>query len=236
MRSPAMRSALIIAGSLLCGCSFILDPERIDDLPRCEFESQCPEHEDRRFVNVCTTTQPEADAPKICAPRPDVSCDPFDYDAISLFASRHRQARADENRYEMHCGDLGGVQGCLPGLGECDEGLRPHPRTGRCDDQDDDTLPALAPQPSVAGQDVLDQFCRSTFCSQDFVCHKGEFKCVRCELGEAIGRGGCGELYPGGERSSVYTSVDQLEDDCLGDDADEDTVTIGPVETPPQIE
>lgn len=232
-----MWRALIMLGvGSLCGCSVLLDPERLDDLPRCEFDGQCPDHEDRRFVNVCTTTRPDANASKICAPRPDVSCDPFDYDAITLFPARYRKAREDENRYERHCGDLGGVQGCLPALGECDEGLRPHELTGRCDDTSADTPPALAPQPSVAGQDVLDQFCRSTFCLQEFVCDKREFKCVPCVLGEPLGRGGCGDLFPGGERSSVYTTADQLEDDCLGDEADEDTVTIGPIETPQQIE
>ncbi len=233
-----LASAAIVKGRLdlalvgvlgLAGCTAILDPERLDDVFRCEFDGQCPVHADPRFANVCTTADEAIDAPKVCVPEPDVSCDPYETDEDSEFVALYRAVSTDEARYTAICGDLGPVQGCEPVLGACNPGLKVHPQSGRCDDDDPSTPPALAPVPSVKGQDVLDQFCRSTFCSQQFVCDTREHKCVPCKLGEPLGRGGCGDLYIAGQRSSVYLSVDELEDSCMGPEADERNIAFGPL-------
>jgi hypothetical protein len=218
---------------LAAGCTAILDPERIDDVYRCEFDGQCPVHEDPRFDNVCTTDDDTSRAPKICAPAPAVSCDPHEYDETSEFVALFRAVMAEEDRYEMQCDDLGPVQGCPVGFGECPAGLSVHDRSGRCDDDDPGTPPALAPIPEVGGQDVLDQFCRATFCNDRFVCDTSEHRCVPCLLGEPLGRGGCGDLYLGGERSSVYTSTEELDVNCMGPDSTEENITFGPLVAKP---
>jgi hypothetical protein len=212
---------------LTAGCTAILDPERLDSVYRCEFDGQCPVHADPRFANVCTTADEAADAPKICAPEPDVSCDPFDYDEHSEFVALYEAVTASETRYASRCTELGAVQGCPPMFGECEAGLRKHAKSGMCDDADPDTPPALAAVPSIGGQDVLDQFCRSTFCSEQFVCDTREHKCVPCTLGNPLGRGGCGDLYIEGQRSSVYLSASELEDACMGPEADEQNIAFG---------
>ena len=219
---------LALVGMLgLAGCTAILDPERLDNVYRCDFDGECPVHADPRFANVCTTADESLDAPKVCVPEPDVSCDPYEVDEDSEFVALFHALSADAGRYADACGDLGPVRGCPAVLGACNPGLTEHPQSGRCDDDDPSTPPALAPAPSVAGQDVLDQFCRSTFCTQDFVCDTREHKCVPCQMGEALGRSGCGDLYIAGQRSSVYLSADELEDSCMGPDADPRNITFG---------
>jgi hypothetical protein len=219
----------LVAGLGLAGCTAILDPERLDDVYRCEFDGQCPVHADPRYANVCTTADETIDAPKICAPEPDVSCDPYDYDENSEFVALVRAVGQSDERYVSRCGELGPVQGCPAVFGECDPGLHEHPRSGMCDDEDSDTPPALAPVPTVSGQDVLDQFCRSTFCSEQFVCDTRHNTCVPCTMGDALGRGGCGDLYIEGQRSSVYLSADELADGCMGPDANDDNIAFGPL-------
>ena len=229
-----MRLRLLLAlCGLSVGCTAILDPERIDDVYRCEFDNQCPVHEDPRFDNICTTNDMTSNAPKICAPAPDVSCDPHEYDHNSEFVALYEAVMEDEARYEMQCDDLGPVQGCPVGFGECSDGLSVHKKSGRCDDDDPATPPALAAIPEISGQDVLDQFCRATFCNDRFVCDRKEHRCVPCVLGEPLGRGGCGDLYLGGRRSSVYTTTDELESNCMGPDSTDENITFGPLTSKP---
>jgi len=122
------------------------------------------------------------------------------------------------------------VQGCRPQDGACQGTLSPHEISRRCDDSDLDTPPAVAAEPMVSGQDVLDQFCRSVYCDIDFACRAQDFRCVPCELGKSIGAGGCGDLYLEGERSSVYESADELVAQCGGPDLDPADAYVGPVE------
>lgn len=215
------------------GCSLMLDPERLDDVERCEYAVDCPESPDPRFEFICTTADEQSDAPKICSPRPSVSCDPGDYDYRSEFRTRHREAAAIDGRYVNRCSDLGGVQGCLPKDGVCNDGLTIHPDTGRCDDDDQSTPVALAPEEDLVRlQDVLDQFCRSMYCSDEFVCDKRDNVCVRCEFGTSLGRGGCGDLYIDGQRSSIYLSNDAMDEACEGEDMSGDEALLGPAPLP----
>lgn len=232
-RGPALGVALGVGAA--AGCTAILDPEKLDDVDRCEFDADCPEPDDARFRMICVAAEEveaDIDFPKICTPRSAASCDPMEYDYYTPFRTAWRDSMSIEGRYEGPCGDFPGIQGCPPDVdGNCAEGLSKHKLSGRCDDQDDDTPPAIAPVPLVAGQDVLDQFCRSLYCDVDYVCHKGDFECVPCELGESIGRGGCGDLYLGGERSSVYRPDEDVVSQCV-DARDEDEfheAQLGPV-------
>lgn len=61
---------------------------------------------------------------------------------------------------------------------------------------------------SLEAQDVLDQYCRSFFCDEMFVCDRStDYKCVPCSADRAFGEGGCGDMYVYGQRSSHYTDV-----------------------------
>lgn len=226
----ALTTTMPLTGS---ACTFVLDPERHDDLPRCRYDDDCPAAEDPRYELVCTVAEPyqdqELDFPRICSPRPAVSCNPREYDFYSAFATRFREATALNARYQDFCTDLPGVQGCTPPAEGCDPGLSPHEASGRCDDADPDTPPAIAVDPLVTGQDVLDQFCRSVYCHIGFACETGDFRCVPCTLGEPLGRGGCGDLYFAGERSTVYQSFDDIVDQCVGPDVDPEQAYLGPV-------
>ncbi len=220
-------------------CSIVFDPERDDDIDRCRYDDDCPVPPDPRFENICTVSeeyQQEDEAvdvpfPLICSPRPSVSCDPDSYDYDSPFRTRAREAIGRLERYDTVCNPLGGVQGCPPHPETgCNEGLSPHPLSGRCDDDDESTPPAIAPEASVALQDVLDQFCRSVYCDIRFTCHVRDHVCEPCALGQPISRGGCGDLYPDGVRSSVYQSADELSAACMGRDGDLEQAHIGPLE------
>jgi hypothetical protein len=234
--APPMRRVLSasVATTLLCGgssCALVLDPERLDDVPRCEYDVDCPEAPDPRFEMVCTTADESLAAPKICSPRAAVSCAPSQYAFDTEFRVRHREATEHVARYDNRCHELGGVQGCPPGPDGCLPGLAPDPESGRCDDSDPHTPAALAPEPIVRLQDVLDQFCRSMYCNDDFVCHTRTNRCVRCEPGQPLGRGGCGDLYIDGHRSTVYLSDTQMEDACLDEDMTVFDARLGPVST-----
>jgi len=232
--APTLRLRAIVAGLVVaCGCSVLLDPERLDDVLRCDFDDDCPEPDDMRYALVCRVSDEhpiEPDFPKICSPEPAVLCQPERHEFHSEFRTRWREATGIAGRYDDPCKGPIGVWGCPPGNEGCVEGLSPHPVTGRCDDDDESTQLAIAPQPFVAGQDVLDQFCRSIFCDETYVCNRRGDKCQPCIMGDGLGYGGCGELYPEGHSSSVYESAEQLAAQCLDDTIESlDQAQLGPI-------
>jgi hypothetical protein len=180
------------------------------------------------------------DAERVCvAVFNPLSCFAFHYPPDSRFRLLYEAATAHGGeRYKSVCHLTPGVQGCPPDPEDgCMDGLEVYDRTGKCDDDDPDTPPALEPRPSANGQDVQDQFCSSFFCDIDFVCdNRGEATCVRCELGRNIGVGGCGDLYFEGEPSPVYEDVEALEANCLAPDSSPDEVNLGPLYEPPEEE
>jgi hypothetical protein len=245
----ALPLVVVVLGAGVAACSVVFDPERYDDVERCRYDDDCPDVEDPRYEYICTVSEEyQADGedadlsfPRICSPRASVSCDPNAYAYDSQFRARTREATSGRIRYETVCSDLGGVQGCPPDPEHgCEAPLRVHPLSGRCDDEDESTPPAIAPEPSVAFQDVVDQFCRSVYCDIAYTCHVRDHVCEPCVLGEPLGRGGCGDLYPMGRRSGVYQSSAALIDTCRGADADPELAFIGPLEesleTPPADE
>jgi hypothetical protein len=231
---------LLVVGAI-AGCSVVLDPERYDDVERCRYDDDCSAPDDPRYENICTVSEeyfvedeePDIDFPRICSPRPSVSCDPDDYAYDSAFRTRTREAIAQHERYASPCIEMPGAQGCPPHIDDgCTPGLVVHPLSGRCDDEDPTTPPAVAPEPTVILQDVLDQFCRSVYCDIEYACHTRRHRCEPCVLGEPLGRGGCGDLYPAGARSSVYETPDELDAGCsLPDDVPHDA-HLGELEAP----
>jgi len=216
------------------GCSVLLDPERHDDVARCDFDDDCPPTEDPRYELYCTVSEDYEDQTldfsRICAPRTAVSCNPRDYPFGSPIAMRHREAIGQLDRYEDRCLDHPGSQGCTPSESDCAPGLVPLDASGRCDDQDPQTPPAIAVQPEVEGQDVLDQFCRAVYCNIEFACNTRDFLCEPCTLGKSLGAGGCGDLYIAGEHSTAYQTAAQLTDECMGPGIDLDMAYVGPVD------
>ena len=239
MPSPLPRSrwlgigvALVVAqGS---ACTLLLDPERTDDVDRCRYDDDCPLADDPRYELYCTVSEEyqdqELDFPRICAPRTAVSCDPRSYAFDSSIATRFREATAQLDRYDEHCSKAPGVQGCSPAEDGCAGGLSQHDASRRCDDTDPMTPPAIGAEPLVKGQDVLDQFCRAMYCDIGFACRASDYRCVPCVPGEPLGRGGCGDLYFDGERSTAYQDPGALEGECGGPDMNPEDVFIGPVE------
>lgn len=224
--------SIAVAAAVGGGCALVLDPERLDSVDRCRFDQDCPVPDDPRYELICTFSDDETeepDYPKICSPRPSVSCDSAKFDYDSEFATRIREARALPNRYDEACMDQVAVAGCVPGDHGCATGLSSHPESGRCDDRDESTPPAVSPVPSVREQDVLDQFCHSVFCDERYVCDKRSDSCVPCTLGRPVGRGGCGDLYIDGVRSTVYLDPDELEANCLGADGSFEDAQFGPI-------
>ena len=236
-RHRAVAALAALAALTAAGCSVLLDPERFDDVVRCHYDDDCPASDDPRYAWVCTVADghPDRSFPKVCAPSPVQSCAPSDYAGGSTIRGRVGDAREHPEQYVDRCDELGAVHGCPPDDDGCTAGLVAHPVSGRCDDDDPSTPPALMPQPSVEAQDVLDQFCRSVFCNPEFVCNRQTERCTSCVLGDPLGRGGCGDLYPDGKRSTIYVPDEDIFDACGGPDGDPEDALIGEFEGgPPQ--
>ena len=94
-----------------------------------------------------------------------------------------------------------GAMGCPPNGGACNQGLAEND-AGLCDDDDPATPRAVQLEdPELVGLDVRDQFCRSYFCDDRFVCDPGSNNCVLCDPDELYGEGGCGQVWIAGARS-----------------------------------
>lgn len=219
--------ALTLLGS---SCTVIFAPR--DDVQRCGTADECDPTGDNRYVPVCKFDDANLDldssqVDKVCVAdfRPNVGCNPESYldpahpyaAALSDFAVTTRYSSCDENSQ--------GSMGCPPVNGACNDGLVENDQ-GYCDDTDPNTPTAYrADSEEFIGQDVRDQFCRSYFCDDRFVCDSGTNFCVLCQEDEILGEGGCGEIYIGGARSCIY-DVD-LGATCQGADSSDSLTTFG---------
>ncbi len=215
--------ALGALGLLGSSCTFILAPR--DDVQRCGTADDCDATMDARYVPVCRFDDPNLDSDqveKICVAdfTPDISCD---IDGYMGEAHPYRLAfdeLADSARYVVCTAEQQGMQGCPPMGGSCTGDLVVNP-VGLCDDEDDSTpMAVVADTQELIGQDVRDQFCRSFFCDDRFVCNGN--LCVPCTPGDDYGSGGCGEIYIGPARSCVYD-----DNNCVGANVTTDDVSFG---------
>jgi hypothetical protein len=213
--------------SAVLGCTVILTPR--DDVERCGTADDCAPTGDERYVSECRFDPANVDqidsteVDKICvATFRTINCDPMGYGGAG---GAHPFPMFDMDvgsglptRY--NCDETPGVRGCPPGEDGCGEGLVQRD-DGVCDASADPDVPAIRPSPDVAGQDVRDQFCRSFFCEDDFVCDTSgsSATCVRCDPDLPFGEGGCGEVYIAGAPSCVYVGGSALESGCAGSDA-----------------
>ncbi|HRI07768.1 MAG TPA: hypothetical protein PKW35_08130 [Nannocystaceae bacterium] len=228
-------SALALAALTSIGCSAILNPENSDDVLRCGNADECASYpeiaaalDNQRTEAVCSAPGSSSEfgtsnRDQVCS----VTDKPQSCDLTKLNADNPARVRAEEAESSsgvyIACAEANrGKQGCKPKLDNtCDAGLKVN-AFGACDSADADH-PAVEATADLKGLDVADQFCRSYFCDDAFVCNADSLLCVRCDPKKALGDGGCAELYVNGALSSVY-----VEGECPKRAA-ASTVTVGPL-------
>jgi hypothetical protein len=224
------RVAVVAAACSSIACTLVLNPR--DDVERCETADDCPPTGDNRYVAECRF-DPDADltsddASQICIGgfKKNIGCNPMNYVGADdhPFSSTFERL-ASSTRYS--CADTPGVRGCPPEAGVgCMGDLVV--TDGICDVSEpsaSNPTISLSGQADLVGQDVLDQFCRSFFCDDAFVCDTTDFTCVPCRSDAPFGEGGCGTVYVAGAPSCVYTPDTRAV--CDGPDADVDAPKFG---------
>jgi hypothetical protein len=227
-RGLGVGSSLLIAAS----CTAILSPD--DDVQRCGSADDCAPTMDNRYIAECRfdpdSNLDSTEVDKICvaAYKPSIGCNPDSYTG----SAEEHPLRVMYAEYGMasrySCEETPGVRGCPPETGVgCAAGLEPRESDDLCDDPDDDVrMVSLVGESDLAGQDILDQFCRSFFCDDSFVCDRTDDRCVPCDPDEPFGEGGCGTVFVGGAPSCAYTAPN-TEDVCDGPDASTDEPKFG---------
>ena len=226
--------AFAVAAPSIVSCTAILAPR--DDVQRCGSADDCKPTQDNRYIAVCkfddaNTDLDTSEVSKVCVAdfKPDVGCDPDAYQEMTYGLAHDSLAVASRYAGEMGmtCADLGGVLGCPPdqATGTCAEGLTRNDETGLCDDGSGLVYNATS-NADLLGQDVKDQFCRSFFCDDRFVCNENN-RCAMCDPDAPVGQGGCGEIYISGTPSCVYQDQTALDSTCAGSDAATDDVMFG---------
>ena len=221
----ATASSLTALG-LCCGlaCTLILEPD--DAVNRCGSPDDCPSTGDNRYVAECRfdpgSDLDSTEVDKVCvAAFKVISCNPMDYPGEGGEPSPFQAAFADAESFEhlALCADTPGALGCPPEQGAgCNEGLEV--RDGLCQQPGATAVYGRGrfPDTALPGQDVLDQFCRSFFCTDEWVCDTDDFTCVRCNDDDPYGQGGCGAVVSENQLSCYYTP--NLGEVCDGPDAD----------------
>ncbi len=225
--------ALGVAVPSTVSCTAIFAPR--DDVQRCGSGDDCEATGDARYVSQCVFDEDNLDLDtsqtmKICvaAFNGQIGCDPVaqNNDPVGMTYENLTGSGTFYSPMGMTCADLGGVMGCPPLPGEqCLNGLEQN-EDGICSDGSG-TVYSTTVNSEFAGQDVLDQHCRSFFCDESFVCDQESFKCVPCDPDGEFGRGGCGELYIGGEKSCVYQDAAALAASCAEPSSDASKVEFG---------
>jgi hypothetical protein len=227
-RLPAVFAlALASFGAFGVSCTAILAPR--DDVQRCGTADDCDPTGDERYVPVCKFDDASLDldskeVDKICVAdfKASVGCNPGSYTKPGHPFAVAYEELGDISRYATCTPEQLGSQGCLPMGGSCGEGFAVN-AVGLCDDDNPETPMAVqADTEELVGQDVRDQFCRSFFCDERFVCDTGTNFCVPCDPEQEYGEGGCGEVWIAGARSCVYDV--ECEDDP---DVTDEKVTFG---------
>lgn len=238
-RSLAVLALGVVIPSTV-SCTAIFAPR--DDVQRCGSADDCDPTGDARYVAECTFDEDNADLDttqvmKVCvAAFKPIGCNP-EADATSAFGMAWLDATSSSyyttDAAGRTCADAGGVEGCPPAAetGLCDDGLEirelgDENGTRYCQDpaKGGASYPPRQGVDAVKGQDIKDQYCRSFFCDDSFVCDE-DLQCVRCDPDAELGEGGCGEVYIVGEVSRAYVDPD---DACQAPNGDVDEPTFGP--------
>lgn len=226
-RTPVLRAAVI---ALACGsamaCSAILKPK--DDVERCGSADDCSGTGDNRYVSLCKFDDDHADLDstkidKICVADFDRSrsCDP-DGSATGEAVKNNFKATFDDPAcLNIGCADENrGKVGCAPSQDGCAGGLVFNEDLNVCEDPDADVpiIPvSYLNDNDLDGQHIKDQFCKSYFCDDTFVCNASTSKCQPCDPEKDYGEGGCGLVYAEGAIAKVYVLGDDLTSQCEDD-------------------
>lgn len=209
-----LTSLLLLGGFAVSACTAILVPdEALDGVARCNVTDDCPDIDDNRYVPACVfgEGQPE-NSDKICASDfAEIECGEAFYGPDQQ-GNEHpltaAWAAADDASSNYVSCDQNGTLGCRPNGSSCDGDLEVN-RHGTCDEPGND-IPLIdareAGNSEAAGKDMQDQFCRSYFFDERFVCDTSLSKpvCVVCNNNDAFGEGGCATLYVNGAPSPAY--------------------------------
>lgn len=234
--SDARASSLRIAGMVVLAaasglaCTAIFKPR--DSVQRCGSADDCDATGDNRYDAVCRFDPDNVDldstkVDKICVAdfKVNIGCNPDNY---TLPEHPFTEAIKDCRGPAACDMDKWGTLGCVPVEdGGCLNGL--DIQNNICVDNDSDER--IVSSQSFVGQDVKDQFCKSFFCDDTFVCDASDEErqlCVRCDPDKGFGEGGCGLLYKNGAPSPIYVLGDDLDADCAHDKADVDEPLFGP--------
>jgi hypothetical protein len=237
--SVRRRSALVavLADGLGCGlgaaagCTVILMPN--DDVERCGNSDDCSPTGDERYVPICTFGEKNTDLDTkafsaICVADFDRSrnCDPMQAGTMNGLREKSEEtacaalACSDENRGKPGCRPPDGTSDCQ--FGEPDD-------DGFCGDPDADQpiIPAifLSDNDLEPDQHIRDQFCKSFFCDDTFVCG-AQGKCQPCDPDRDYGAGGCGIVYSEGAPAKIYVLGSDLEEQCAGGDVEYDDPAV----------
>jgi hypothetical protein len=231
---PSYSSALIkvICGAT-CGaalaCSLVVKPR--DEVERCGTAEDCTPTGDERYVPLCKFDDENLDLDstkidKICvASYKSVNCEPDTYAGGTSLANGFNDAAENDACTELGCAEENrGKIGCPPDLdGNCEGDLEVEEidDSDYCVDPDADQpiIPAaFLSNNDLDDQHVRDQFCKSYFCDDAFVCGANG-NCQPCDPDAEYGEGGCGIVYSEGAPARIYVLGDDLEDDCRGPDA-----------------
>jgi len=225
LRTPAVLVLAIVSGA---ACTAIFKPR--DDVQRCGTGDDCEPTGDNRYVAVCRFDPENTDldstkVDKICvADFTTVFCD------IPTMPEDPFLEQVDDcEDLVIACDtDKLGSKGCeRPNAGSCNAGLEPND-DGICVDPDDDEI--IVSGADNRDQGIQDQFCKSFFCDDRFVCDtssENSQTCVICDPDLPFGEGGCGTFYANGEVAPFYVLGEDLEDQCAGPDADLDEPVFG---------
>lgn len=230
MTSSIRILALPALAVLLSACTAFYPPDEDDDgVMRCDNVGDCEVPDSSHWDVECVHgDEQDESTPKVCAPVfRIVSCNPMDaaYNGDHPLATKYQEA-LDTNGVYVGCDEMTqvGTKGCDPKpLGEnprCNDGLEVN-AFGVCDTPGAD-YPAVPATPELAGKDVLDQFCRNYFCSDEWMCDAstGTPVCRPCtpvdpEGVPGIGLGGCAELYTkAADGTAVQSSVYAVDSSC----------------------
>ncbi|MEZ4384471.1 MAG: hypothetical protein R3A79_24295 [Nannocystaceae bacterium] len=237
-------AAVALAAAPLAGCSAIFNPENSDDVLRCGNALECEAHDvianavaDNRRQAQCKSPASDgsgdisqSNEDQVCSVTDaEIGCDPESQNLMHPYRVIYDAAANSNGIYTTCAEERRGSVGCKPTLqGMCDAGLATN-AFGVCDIPESDT-PAVEPSSDLAGFDVRDQYCRSFFCDEAFVCDGSGPKpiCRRCDPDAPIGEGGCAVLYVAGAPSTIYADPNEGCEDV----AKTDEVDFGPL--PPQ--
>lgn len=224
---------IAVACAMGTACSLILKPD--DKVERCGTADDCSPTGDERYVPICKFDEENTDLDstkidKICvADFKSIGCDPDQYTGQSM-SNGFKEAFENDACVDLGCDDANlGKIGCpAPSGGGCDSGL--DLEDGYCVDPDADqpviTIGFVADN-DLDGQHVKDQFCKSYFCDDTFVCDNSiDSKCRPCDPDKPYGEGGCGLVYSNGAPARIYVLGEDLEDDCGGSNVSADDEAV----------